>query len=203
MFDLFIRNFSIIFIVTISCSGLTGCYIAAATVAATTAGSTIIDERSMGKIVDDKVIMLKIKDKFTKSDVNNLLLRVSVNVSEGRVMLTGNVAEHDAVLQAIKLAWEVEGVREVINEIETKEKSISQRAKDSLIATQIRAKFLLRDKFRSVNYTVDVNNGIVYLLGIAQNRKELQAAEEMASTVNGVVKVINHAVLKSDLRRTR
>jgi osmotically-inducible protein OsmY len=203
MFDMFIKNIKIIFIIAISCCGLSGCYVAAATVAATTAGSAIIDERSMGKIVDDKVIMLKIKDKFTKNDVNKLLLKVSVNVSEGRVMLTGSVAEHDTILKAIKLVWEVEGVREVINEIETKEKSISQRAKDSLIATQVRAKFLLRDKFRSVNYTVDVNNGVVYLLGIAQNRRELQAAEEMASTVSGVVKVINHAVLKSDLRRAR
>lgn len=185
----------------LSCSIISGCYIAAATIAATTAGSAITDERSMGKIVDDKVILLKIRDRYNKKEISKALSGISVNVSEGRVMLTGNVENHDDILQAIQIAWEIEGVREVINEIEIKEKRLSQRAQDSVITTQIRAKYLLREGFRSANYTVDANNGTVYLLGIAQNKAELKAAEEMASTVSGVDRVVNHAILKSDMRR--
>jgi osmotically-inducible protein OsmY len=187
----------------LSCWILSGCVVAAAGVAAATAGSTISDERTVGKIVDDKVIKLKIRDRYNQKDMVKRLYQVSVNVSEGRVMLTGSVPDHASKLQAIKLAWEVEGVREVMNEIETEEKSLGQRAKDSMIATQIRAKYLLREGFRSVNYTVDVNNGTVYLLGIAQNKHELQAAEEMASTANGVNKVVSHVVLKADMRRQK
>ncbi len=198
-----IKKIAMIAVLGGSCGLLSGCYVAAVGIAATTAGSAISDERSVGKIVDDKVIKLKIRDRYNKKDVVKMLSQVSVSVSEGRVMLTGTVPDHESILQAIKLAWEVEGVREVMNEIETEEKSIGQRAKDSMISTQVRAKYLLREGFRSVNYTVDVNNGTVYILGIAQNKDELKAAEEMASTVGGVNKVISHVVLKADMRRQK
>jgi osmotically-inducible protein OsmY len=166
-------------------------------------GTTVAEERTVGDVVDDATILTKIKAQFANHDFSNLLTEIGVSVVEGRVLLTGSVADHKYSLQASELVWQVRGVKEVINEIEVADKDIKTRAKDSYISTQVRAKFLLDKDVRSVNYTVDTNNGVVFLVGIAQSEEELRKVTEIASQVRGVVKVVSHVTLKSDQRRTK
>ena len=46
-----------------------------------------------------------------------------------------------------------------------------------------------------------VYNKVVYLLGVAETQKELETALNIAGEVQGVKKVKNYILVKSDIRR--
>ena len=170
-------------------------------VSSTVAGITVAKESSAGTVLDDTIITANIKNDFVQTEVNELLSRISVNTNEGRVMLTGSVNDRKYAVEAIKIAWNTKGVKEVINEVEISQKGPETRAKDAFIEAQIKGKYLVEKNLASVNYTVDVNNAKVYVLGIAQSQNELSRALTIASEVNGVEKVVSHVTLKDDPRR--
>jgi osmotically-inducible protein OsmY len=173
--------------------------------AATTAvvGTSIVEERSAGDRIDDNLIVVKIKEAFIQADTSELFESISVSSIEGRVMLTGSVKDEQIRSKAESLAWDIRGVKEVINELEVDKKELSDRANDMWIASTVRSKLLFEKDLRSVNYVVDVNHAVVYLLGIAQDDHELQRALKIASTVKGVKRVVNHVILKDDPRRLK
>jgi osmotically-inducible protein OsmY len=183
-------------------ASLTSCLPIAA-VSTAMVGTTIAEERSTGDQVDDSIISLKIKEKFTQSNVSELLERVSVTTHEGRVMLTGSVVDAKYSDDAIDLAWKTRGVKEVINEIVVSDKGLKARAQDMSIAASVRSKLLLEKDLRSVNYFVDVNEGVVYLIGVAQDNNELNKALTVARSVKGVKSVVSHVILKDDARRKK
>ncbi|MHC0448858.1 MAG: BON domain-containing protein [Candidatus Lariskella arthropodorum] len=169
-------------------------------VAAVTAGAVMMDQRSIGAVVDDNVIFTKIKGEFGRFTVKDVFTKVAVNVKEGRVMLTGAVKEEYYKHEAVRIVWGVMGVKEVIDEIIVSSEVINS-ANDTWIANQVRSKFLFRKNMDSVNYTIAVNNSVVFLFGIAQDQAELDLAIEIVSSVKGVRKVINHVLLSNDQRR--
>lgn len=171
-------------------------------VAATTAGMIALDERSSGELIDDGVIIAKIKSEFSKNNASNLLTKVGVNSYEGRVMLTGTLKSSEYVDEAVRRAWLVHGVKEVINELVVAP-APKNKANDIWISSQIKTKFLLEKHFDSLNYNYDVNDSIVYILGVAQNHDELDRAIKICSNIKGVTKVVNHVILKTDERRKR
>lgn len=167
-----------------------------------TAGVVASQERSTGNAVDDAGIRLAINNLYIQKDMKDLFRNVDIHVQEGRVMLTGDVDRPDSVIQAVDLAWHPRGVKEVINEIQVNDKTgIVDYAKDSWIATQVRSRLLFTKGIRSVNYTVEVVNGVVYLMGIAQDQQELDSATKVASLTQGAKQVVSHVILKDDPRR--
>ena len=120
-----------------------------------------------------------------------------MDVLEGRVMLTGSVEQIDERIEATKLAWGIEGVNEVINEIQiSNDEDILDYADDLVMKTKINAKLLLEKNILSLNYSIEVVNGVVYLIGIAQNQKELDAVIEISKKTYGVTSVISYVRLK-------
>ena len=159
------------------------------------------DERSIGTIIDDKMISSKIKTELSKYGNAHIFLSINVSVLEGRVLLTGSVASRDCLDQAVKIAWSTKGVREVINEITVELKSFTHTANDSLIESSIESSFLIEKNFISTNFIVKVNNNIAFLLGIAQNQNEMDKALIIASKTKCVNTVVNYIILKNDPRR--
>jgi osmotically-inducible protein OsmY len=166
-------------------------------------GTSIAEERSAGDKLDDNIVAVKIRDKYAKAEFSELLSRISVTVHEGRVMLTGNVKEESYAKQAVDLAWQVPGVKEVINEMEISSYDPKEYAKDTFIANTVRSKLLFHKEVQSVNYKIEVNNGIVYIIGIAQTQDELNNTINAARNLKGVKKVISHVILKTDHRRKK
>lgn len=165
-------------------------------------GTFAAQERTFGTAIDDTTIATKIKNKFVQKDVESLFIDVGVEVKEGRVLLTGAVKNPDHSVEAVRLTWEVDGVREVINEIQVTDRSgWNSIAGDSFITTNIKSRMLLDKNVRSVNYNVETVRGVVYLMGIAQDQRELETVATIARNTRGVVKVISHVVLKDDPRR--
>ena len=181
-------------------TALSGC---AALLPISVAGTAIFisDERSVGKMIDDKLIYTNITGELSKKGGGQMFLGITVNVLEGRVLLTGNVGSKAYIDEAIKISWSIRGVREVINSLSIEMKSMSNSANDVLIEKAIQSRLLVEKKLISTNYKVVVNNNIAYILGIAQNEDEMNKALFIASNTKGVSKVINYIILKNDPRR--
>ncbi len=159
-------------------------------------------ERSAGAAVDDAGIVLKIKNLYAQNDYKDLLANVEIKVVEGRVLLTGNVDKPDSQIQGVRLAWQVSGVKEVINEIQISDKAgFANYARDVWISTQIKSRLLFEKHIRSVNYSVITVNQVVYILGIAQDQDELDRVNYVSSTTSYVERVVSYARLKDDPRR--
>lgn len=186
----------------LSLLALAGCIPSLVVTGATTAGVVASQERSTGNAVDDAGIRLTIYNLYIHKDVNDLFKNVAIRVVEGRVMLTGSVDKPETSVEAVRLAWRAKGVREVINEIQVNDKTgLIDYTRDAWIAAQVRTKLLLEKNVRSVNYSVEVVNNVVYLMGIAQDQVELNKVTYLASTTSYVKQVVSHVLMKSDDRR--
>lgn len=179
---------------------LSGCVWVAAT--GLIAGiSAARQERSVGAAVDDVRIKGAITAKLGQESAANFL-NVGCTVVEGRVLLTGRVEKPETRLSATRIAWSVEGVRKVDNDIQvTDQTGWLNRPKDLYIRTEIAADILADKSIKDVNYTIDVVNGVVYLTGIGQNQAEVDRVIAHAKRFDGVKRVENYVVLKDDPSR--
>lgn len=168
---------------------------------ATVTGVSVAQDRSVGNAIDDSTVWVKIKNSFLQEDKKGLS-GVDVKVNEGRVLLTGKVNTADTRVTAVRLAWQPHGVKEVIDEVVVTDKdSIADAATDTWITTQVKAKLLLNKDISSINYSVETVNSVVYLIGIARDQQELEAATAVASTISGVRRVVSHVRLYQDAPR--
>jgi osmotically-inducible protein OsmY len=168
---------------------------------AATVGVAAVQERSVGDAVDDASIEFRVKDKFLEQS-DKLFTRVSVDSVEGRVLLSGTVESPDDRVDVARLTWQVEGVKEVFNEVEVRDRGgLIDYFKDVRIANELRFKMLADKEISALNYSVETVNGVIYLMGIAQDQPELERVTGHASNIKGVERVVSFVVLKDDPRR--
>lgn len=165
--------------------------------------SSSLKEKGIKEAMSDGMIDAAVNKELINHDIN-MFLNVEIEVVEGRVLLTGSVKKAKYRMDAIKLAWKVLGVREVINEIEVTNKGgIIRYLNDVKIKTQIRYKIIADKKIRSINYNFESVNGTLYVIGIAQNKKELKRVVNHSNDIKGVIKVVSHVMMKDDPRRKK
>ena len=171
--------------------------------AAVNVTSSSVKEKGIKEAMSDGMIDAAVNKEFINHDVN-MFINIEIEVVEGRVLLTGSVKKAKYRMDAIKLAWKVLGVREVINEIEVTNKGgIIRYLNDVKIKTQIRYKIIADKKIRSINYNFESVNGTLYVIGIAQNKKELKRVVKHSNDIKGVIKVVSHVMMKDDPRRKK
>ncbi len=153
-------------------------------------------DKSLGTVVDDATMKLNISRKFLNSE-NNLFINIDTSVVEGMVLLTGIVKNQESRIEALKIVWEVGGVKEVINEIEIGDKtSIKEYANDVWITTQIKALAAKDIGLRSISYNIETIRGKVYLTGITSRPEQLEILVKIIKSVKGVKEVVNYVVVK-------
>ena len=187
------------FVLLLSSFALTSC-IETAVGLGTAAVAASTTEKGFSTSVSDTVIEAKLTDKFIKNDAS-LVKGVQSSVSNGAVLMTGNLDTQDQKILATRLAWEIKGVKEVINEIQiVSDKSLKTTAKDLAASAQLRAALIGDQEISSLNYSIDVVNGIVYLSGVAANEKELERVITHAQALRFAKKVVNYIILSTDKR---
>ena len=169
---------------------------------AATAGTAAMEERGFGAAVSDAAILTELNAQFFGRSAK-MWAGLSVQVSEGRVLLSGKVREPRMRLDAVRIAWQANGVREVINEIEVTDRSvIGTLAQDTWISTKLKARITLDKDVSAINYTVVTVDSVIYLMGIAQNQTELDRVVNHARDIVDVRRVVSYVRLKDDpLRR--
>jgi osmotically-inducible protein OsmY len=187
------------FMLLLSSFALTSC-IETAVGLGTAAVAASTTEKGFSTSVSDTVIEAKLTDKFIKNDAS-LVTGVESSVSNGAVLMTGRLDTQDKKILATRLAWEIKGVKEVINEIQVmSEKPIKTTAKDLAASAQLRAALIGDQEISSLNYSIDVVNGIVYLSGVAANEKERERVITHAQSLRFAKKVVNYIILSTDKR---
>ncbi|MFO1190010.1 MAG: BON domain-containing protein [Alphaproteobacteria bacterium] len=174
---------------------MSGCVEAVVGAAATT-GVAASQERGLGGAAGDLQIRSEINYLWLKHN-EQMYVAVGLNVHEGRVLLTGKVPTPQARVDAVRLAWQAKGVKEVINEIQVDQPGgISEYASDAWISNQLRARLLFDGDVSSINYSVVTVAGTVYLLGIARSQAELDRVTTHARNVANVRRVISYVRVK-------
>ena len=119
------------------------------------------------------------------------LLSVKTKVLDGRIFITGTVDDPEEKLQITKLAWEINGVRSVRNDIKIKEEfNFKQSAKDILITSQLRTAFIINKNIKSANYQIDTYKKKIFVYGIAKDKTERDLVLEEAKQILDVKDVI-------------
>ena len=187
------------FMLVLSSFALTSC-IETAVGLGTAAVAASTTEKGFSTSVSDTVIEAKLTEKFIKNGAY-LVTGIEASVSNGAVLMTGKVNTQEQKILATRLAWEIKGVKEVLNEIHiVSEKSLKTTAKDLAASAQLRAALIGDQEISSLNYSIDVVNGIVYLSGVAANEKERERVITHAQALRFAKKVVNYIILSTDKR---
>jgi osmotically-inducible protein OsmY len=177
---------------------LTHCSFPVATGVAVKAVTVSNSDRSIGEFVDDVLIKTVLKNSYFDQS-EKIFFNVDVEVSQGRVLLTGTVDNIDLRIEATRIAWGVKGVQTVINEIQISQSdSILNFADDLVISTKVLAKLMLDEEINSLNYNIETVNKIVYIIGISSSSEEKQKAIELSKEVFGVEEVVDYITIKSE-----
>ena len=153
-------------------------------------------DRSLGTVVDDATIKINIAAKFLNAG-NNLFIDIDTTVLEGRVLLTGLITSQESRIDAVRLVWEVEGVTEVINEIQVGDRStIKDYANDLWINTQARAVAAKVVGIKSVAYNFETIQGKIYIAGITKKPEQLEELVNSLKTIKGVKEIVNYVIVK-------
>lgn len=180
--------------------GLQGC-VGLAVGAGATVATAASEERGLVAAAKDTAIRAEINALWLDHS-EEMLHRLSLSVMEGRVLVTGQVPTRQMRLDAIRLAWQARGVREVINEIQVSDQdSIARFARDTWISAELKAKLLFDQRVQAINYSVETVDGTVYLMGIAQDQAELDRVQTYARNLAYVKRVVSYVRLKDDPRR--
>lgn len=161
-------------------------------------GSMALEERGFEASARDKITGTTIEKRLIDSSFT-LFRNVGVTVIEDRVYLTGVVATQDQRIEAAKIAWSVERVRDVLNEIEIGARGdLIDSGRDQAIETKLASILAFDGQVSAVNYSIEAVNGTVYIFGIAQSPAEIDRVKAQARGVANVRRIVSHAVLKDD-----
>jgi osmotically-inducible protein OsmY len=183
---------SALLLAAVAGAGLQGCAVVGLGAAAVGGGQVMADRRPVGSQADDAGIRVALNDKWLKANVE-LLKHLDFTVENGEVLLTGVAPSADLRLQAVKLTWEVEGVRDVINEIKLSEGGgLGEYAQDALITNKVKLLIASESLPAWANYEVETVQGVVYLMGTAASAAEATRIRDIAASVARVRQEVSY-----------
>lgn len=163
-----------------------------ATGAAATAGNAASKEGGIGGAVTDASIKGKINELWFNYNIETFS-KLSTTVNQGRVLLTGVVQNPEDRVEAVRLVWQVKGVKQVINEIRVADsEGLPGFVKDAWVTTRLRTALTFEKNVQSLNYSIDTVQGVVYLMGVSMSQNELNKVMNLARTIPNVKQVVSY-----------
>ena len=146
------------------------------------------DRRTLGAQTEDKSITVKAELRVPK--VAGQDAHVNVAAFNRKVLLTGEVPDAAAKAAVEREVAGIEGVQNVINELEVAgPASYTSRSSDALITTKVKASLVDMKTISATSFKVVTERGTVFLMGRVTQR-EGQLAADIARGVSGVQKVV-------------
>lgn len=153
--------------------------------------------------MSDGWITTKIQSKyFVDADVAGR--HINVDTQQGQVTLTGEVETEAERRQAVALARNTDGVRDVQNQITVTASREANNQRDAIpgrgagtqlndawITTKIQAKFFMEGDIKGRDINVDTRRGTVTLAGAVDSAAARSMAEQVAGETDGVARVVN------------
>jgi len=181
---------------TLAAMPLSGC-IPIAIGGAASAGYVASQERGISGQVSDTAINAQIVQKWREFNPD-MARQLTIDVYQGRVLIVGPVSNPEYADEAVKRAWQVEGVKEVNADVAVaSHQTFSGEVRDSLISKELRTKIIFDSEVKSLNYNIDAVNGTVYLMGSARSQSELDRVTEYARNISGVRRVVSYVKIRA------
>ena len=158
-------------------------------------GTAAYQERGIQGVARDMATATRMRTKLLDAG-EEYVTGVGIEVYEGRILLTGMLADENMRATVVGLAWKTDGVKDVINEIQPGKATLRDLAKDSWITAQLQSKITFDKRILAINYSIETVNGIIYLIGIAQNQAELDRVITHARAIGYVKRIIPHVRVK-------
>ncbi|MFM7346882.1 MAG: BON domain-containing protein [Tagaea sp.] len=183
------RKLALAFAVSLLAAGLAAC---GAPPGISTAMRLATEARTTAQITEDNRILVAF-NRAVANESGALFRDVSTDVYVTRVMLTGAVKEPAMKARAEALARGIQGVTQVINELQvTDQGGIGATANDLVIEQKLGVKFAADTEVDGANFRTRAVNGTVYLFGRAYTQAELNKALQHARDTDNVRRVVNH-----------
>jgi osmotically-inducible protein OsmY len=170
--------------------------------AAATAGVLASQERGLQGAASDAGIRAEINHLWLQHD-HRMHLRLVLQVWEGRVLVSGALPDQKQRETAISLARQAAGVREVIDEVVIESRDLRDLARDMRIDAAIAARMLVTREIDSINFSIEVVNGTVFVLGTARDAAERERVLDLLRDVSHVRRIAMHVLTRDDPRRFR
>lgn len=167
-------------------------------------GLALAEDRPVEEIWGDSRLKIAINKKLLTTSFEDTYWSLNTTIFEGRVLVTGRVKTNALRDQVNQIVWAVNGVRDVLNEIEIdKGTNMTRIARDQLIQASLQAKMLSDPSIADINYKIIAHNGSLYAIGIARDKSEFDQVVQHARTVPYVKRFVNYVQLASDPSRSR
>ncbi|MFL2660682.1 MAG: BON domain-containing protein [Alphaproteobacteria bacterium] len=149
-----------------------------------------ISSKGFSASVDDTIIKAKIIKKISSLDISNFL-DITVSVSMGEVLLTGYVDNQTNRLRVVESVWKVNDIKKVYNEIIVSPNvSIMDKTEDAIFESRIMTRLLFKSGINSNNYSIDVVDGTVFAIGLAEDLDEKTKFEQYLAEMNDIPKLV-------------
>ena len=148
---------------------------------------TAADRRTPGVILEDSNIELKAFASIQKLQGD---IHTNVTSYNGHVLVLGQVPSEEIKSKITDQIKVLPNVKSVMNDLTIGPvNSLGARSEDTLITSNVKARFFKENKVSPFYVKVVTENKIVYLMGIL-TEKEAKEAEDIAKNTNKVTKVV-------------
>ena len=158
------------------------------------AGTRTLSERNERDLISDSRIRFLVNGAMKESASTSGFLTLGAEVFHGRVLMTGTLPSQDELDRVETAVAEVEGVKEVLNEVEVGVPGgAADYATDLAIATALDLRIAEHDLIdEGIDVEKAVVNRVVYLIGISRSADARQRLLDIVSETRGVRRVVNY-----------
>ncbi len=184
-------------VLLMAAGSLGGCVVAAVGAAGVSGGYALTQERSLTDSAHDAGIHAAMNQSWYQFNVK-LSEDLDNTVYEGRVLVTGTVPSEEWHQEAIKRAWQTDGVKEVYDQIKVSPgEGFMADMRDTGITSKLKADLVADGDVKSINYTVTTVQGVVYVIGSARSQAELDRVIDYARNIANVKNVVSYVRIRS------
>lgn len=170
---------------------LGGCVAAVVATGAAT-GAAVHDRRSVGTVIDDQALQIAIVDRIYSERDRFDGTRIKCVVHNGTALLIGEVFDDALKQRAGERAFELQGVKRVVNELAIGEPpGLWRRSADATLTSRVKTALIGIDMpgFDASRVNVTSVRKEVYLMGLV-SRAEADAAVDVVRHMHGVARVV-------------
>lgn len=161
-------------------------------------GMSAVEERGFTGVASDQALRVKLNYAL----VNELsdFRGIELTIYKGRVLFTGVVANPTIKSDAVQIAQNTQGVKEIIDcMVITGQDSFAEYTRDSWMTTKLKASLYADENVIAPNYLVKTSDKTIYIFGTAQTQEEMDRVMNYAFEITGVKKVVNLMEVKKGI----
>lgn len=160
--------------------------------------STTRTQRAPGEQVDDAALLTSVKSALASDPITEAG-EINVDVNRGIVKLSGFVDSSKEQAQAVQVARNVKGVKEVQNDIAVQKtnESTGDAIDDSVLTAKVKTALITSPDTKAHQINVETKQGVVQMSGFVDSAAAKAAATTVAKSVTGVKDVKNELSVKA------